>query len=134
MFRAGIIKGVAMAAWVLLAGVGCATVRPVKQTPPIASVHNHNPGQPDVVDNFRHWLGRDVGWSQDQRLRRIERDWMSTLSQLPSFERREAAAAIEANIRLRRLHHRRERIVRRLLDEHREVVADATPVRVVSAP
>ena len=82
--------------------------------------------QPDVVANFRRWLIRDGGLTQEQRLRRIERDWVGQLTRLSATERQEAVAAIEANIRLRRLQAKRQRVVRLLLANTNETLAEAT--------
>lgn len=122
MFEGRFVKG--MLVGVLIMGsVGCASTR---QEPKIAHVTYAGDTQPDVVANFRRWLLRDGGLTQEQRLRRIERDWVGQLTQLSPSERQEAVAAIEANIRLRRLQAKRQRVVRLLLANTNETLAEAT--------
>lgn len=117
----GVVVGLVMAAGF----AGCAT-RPLAQ-PNRQIAYAEKARRDDTVQNFRRWLNRDVGWTQVQRLRRIERDWMSSLEQLPMSERREAASAIASSIRSRRLQSQRERVIQRLLEDNQ--VALAVPRR-----
>ncbi|MDX2021406.1 MAG: hypothetical protein SF187_14285 [Deltaproteobacteria bacterium] len=114
----GVVVGLAMAAGF----AGCAT-RPVAR-PSAQIAFAETAKQDDTVRNFERWLNRDVGWTQGQRLRRIERDWMSSLSRLPMSQRRAAATAIESSIRSRRLQNQRERVIQRLLQDDQVALAD----------
>lgn len=67
------------------------------------------------VDRFRRWLARENGWTQKQRLDRIEREWMPRLQTLPAAERAEVAAAIEDAISSPRLDRERIRVMDRVL-------------------
>jgi hypothetical protein len=70
---------------------------------------------PQATQQFRDWLTRDCGWTQRQRLARIQRDWLSYLLMLSDQERYDAAVAITAAINSPGLEDEREQLIEQVL-------------------
>lgn len=70
---------------------------------------------PRATQQFRTWLGRDCGWTQRQRLARIERDWLGYLLMLSDQERYDAAVAITNAISSPALEDDRDRLIEQVL-------------------
>ena len=119
-------KGLVLGGFLALGFAGCAaqSASSTKVAPSLALVHTENHSQ--VVHNFKKWLKRDAGWTQQQRLHRIEKDWLVALTKLPQGERHEVVAAIQSTIRSRRLLNERDLVLRQLLVEAHVTLADAS--------
>ena len=118
-------KGMVLSVLLSVGISACASQKQVAVTSAHVAETGPRQDQAVLVRNFQRWLSRDVGWTQKQRLRHIQKDWLSALVQLPEADRRAAIAAIEYNIRSRRLAGERDRVVRQLMANSNVELADA---------